>query len=290
MNKHHHSKTFVLPNNAKNLQINDPLSSMLYITDCGYYHKMDRHNRERKKGAKEYILIYCIDGKGWYSIKGGAKQQVCKNDFFILEANTAHHYAADTKYPWSIYWIHFKGEKASLFKDLFNTTLNIYTSVFERKEMRMTIFEEIMANFEDGYNLENIQYSSLCLWYLLGTFRYVEQFRKINKIRDNDPIKKAISYMKQNIHLSLTLDDIAKHIGYSASHFGVLFADKVGQTPIEYLNTLKIKEACQQLQFSQQYIKEIAYSLGYNNQYYFCKVFKKVMGMTPTTYRNLNIG
>src|SRR3954464_588292 len=83
----------------------------LYITDIGYYPKAKFHYRERPHGAEQHILIYCIEGKGEVSIKKNT-YAIGPGDFFIVPKKTAHQYAADETNPWTIYWIHFKGQIA----------------------------------------------------------------------------------------------------------------------------------------------------------------------------------
>ena len=91
--------------------------------------------------------------------------------------------------------------------------------------------------------------------------------------------------MKENIENSVTLENIARHINYSASHFSAKFSQRTSFAPMEYYNSLKIQRACSYLQFSDLKIKEIAFRLGYYDQFHFSKAFKKEMELTPKEYR-----
>lgn len=141
-----------------------------------------------------------------------------------------------------------------------------------------------------GYSIENLQYTTLCLWHFLGSFRFIPQFREINKVIQGDIIQEAISYMRKNIDKKLTLEDIANSVQYSPSHFGQIFQKKSGHTPLNYFNQLKIQKACQFLDFSNMKIKEIADCLGFYDQYHFSKVFFKLIGETPSAYKKKNKG
>ena len=110
--------------------------------------------------------------------------------------------------------------------------------------------------------------------------------KEIKKIKGNDLIQESISYMKENIENSVTLENIARHINYSASHFSALFSQRTSFAPMEYYNSLKIQRACSYLQFSDLKIKEIAFRLGYYDQFHFSKAFKKEMELTVETYIN----
>lgn len=208
-----------------------------------------------------------------------------KNDFFIIEAGTPHVYAASTSHPWSIYWIHFTGEQSHLFSELFNRTIYIDDSPTARFNDRIQLFNEILVNLEMGYSIENLEYITLCLWYLLGSFRYIPQFREINKPKTQDTIQKVINYMKANLDKQLTLEDMAKSVNYSPTYLSTLFTQKSGMSPINYFNQLKIQKACQLLDFTDKKAKEIAFELAFNDPYYFSKVFTKYMHMSPKEYR-----
>ena len=101
-------RALVLPRMIVDKLEEDPLTSMLHITDIGYYPKAKHHFRERKEPINQYVFIYCIDGAGWYRI-GEQEYTVSANQYFILPAGVPHAYASNKSSPWTIYWIHFKG-------------------------------------------------------------------------------------------------------------------------------------------------------------------------------------
>lgn len=277
-------KAIVLPKTIKEILEQDSLTCLLYVTDIGYYPNATGHYRIRKYGSRQNILIYCTEGEGWYSINN-QRVRVTKDHFFIIQAGTPHIYAASENNPWSIYWIHFTGEQCNAFNFFYNAIHKIDESPNARFKDRIQLFEEIYQNLEMGYSIENLQYTTLCLWHFLGSFRFIPQFREINKVKHGDIIQEAISYMKKNIEKKLTLEDIACAVNYSPSHFGQLFQKKIHYTPLNYFNQLKIQKACQLLDFTNMRIKEIANELGFYDQYHFSKVFNKCMGETPSSYK-----
>ena len=91
-----------------------------------------------------------------------------------------------------------------------------------------------------------------------------------------------------NISSNLTLNDIASSAHMSVTHFCNLFRLQTGFSPIEYFNHLKVQQACQTLAFTSRPIKEIADELGFSDQYYFSRMFSRLMGMSPSQYRKRN--
>ena len=282
-------RAIVLPHFIKELMIQNELTRLLYVTDIGFYPKAKGHYRIRNKGSEQNILIYCTEGKGWISTNG-TRHEIVKGHFFIIEAGLPHIYAASASDPWSIYWLHFTGEKKHLFQVIYNKVHHIDDAPEARLKDRLMLFEEIFQNLEMGYSMENLEYTSLCLWHFIASFRFISQYREINKNRRGDAIQGAINFMKNNINSKLSLEEIAFHINYSPSYFGQIFLKKTGQTPLNYFNQLKIQRACQLLDFSELKIKQIANELGFYDQYHFSKMFFKQTGETPTQYKKRNKG
>lgn len=266
---------------------NNPLINSLYITDIGYYPRARHHYVDRKTGSKQHILIYNLEGKGKIKIKN-SEYDILANHFFVIPAGTPHTYFSDKQDPWSIYWIHFDGEKSTHFSKIFGRLNVISPSPISRTKERIDLFTELLVNLSMGYSRENLEFVNLCLWHLLATFMYVPQFRQILRGRDIDYATAAIEYMRDNITKPIRLKDIARHAGYSPSHFSKLFIEKTGHPPVEYLNQLKIQEACRRLDFSKESIAYIAQEMGYNDTFYFSRIFKRIMGQSPSTYRKRN--
>ena len=94
----------------------------------------------------------------------------------------------------------------------------------------------------------------------------------------------AIKFIQFNYSHDISVDDIAKAVGVSRSHLYRVFMANVGQSPIDYLTGYRISEACSLLKNSHLSIAEIAVSVGFFDQFYFSRVFKKVKGVPPSKY------
>ena len=97
-------RALVLPQSIIHEMEEDPISSILHITDIGYYPKAWHHFRERQEPITQFVFIYCIEGSGWYRTEG-EEFQVTANQYFILPAGKPHAYGANEEEPWTIYWI-----------------------------------------------------------------------------------------------------------------------------------------------------------------------------------------
>lgn len=95
----------------------------------------------------------------------------------------------------------------------------------------------------------------------------------------------VIEYVDNHLSEKITVKQLADLLGYTESHFSVLFSKHFKTSPLKYVTEKKMLRACQQLSLSDMTIKEISDSLGYDNEFYFNTVFKKTFGCPPGTWK-----
>ena len=98
-------------------------------------------------------------------------------------------------------------------------------------------------------------------------------------------MRTAIDYICLNYAEPLTVTQIARQCGLSASRFAHLFRSQTGETPQRYLELQRLHRACQLLEFTQEPIREIARQVGFDNPFYFTLRFKRQQGVSPRHLR-----
>ena len=98
------------------------------------------------------------------------------------------------------------------------------------------------------------------------------------------PILKGIMYLENNYTADITTDELAQMCNMSTSNFRKYFQKYSEYAPITYRNVLRIKKAAELLKTNEYTINEAAEAVNINDIYYFCKMFKKVIGVTPKKY------
>jgi len=264
----------------------EPLIGNLYIRRIGFFPRVKFHYVQKKKGVDYAMLIYCTDGKGWciingktYEIKGG--------QFILIPPNTPYSFGADETEPWTIYWLHFRGQLMSSFLLSVSMPSSILPSDHSRLQNRIDLFEEIYNSYSLGYIKEYMIYSSMCLYLFLASFIWIEQYRhmQIPGVKEYPFSSKVIYYMQENLENNLSLDQLAAYFRYSSSHFSMLFQKETNVSPINYFIRLKIQKACQYIVLTNLKLNEIATKLGFEEPAYFTRVFTKIMGISPSAYR-----
>jgi AraC-like DNA-binding protein len=281
-------KLIVVPKKiASGFLTKDAITKQIYITDIGYYPKAANHYFERPHGINQHIIIYCVEGRGWVSINK-QKMDISPSHFIVLPANTPHKYGAMEADPWTIYWVHFKGDIATYVVNLITNNSQNYLPYLSFNENRIKLFEEICFHFEQGYSADTLRYVNMIFYHFLSSLLYEEKYNQAVKAPGKDAIALAIERMKEKLNTNPGLNELASSAHMSVTHFCNLFRIQTGFSPIEYFNHLKVQQACQTLAFTSRAIKEIAGDLGFSDQYYFSRMFSRLMGMSPSEYRKRN--
>lgn len=151
------------------------------------------------------------------------------------------------------------------------------------------IFEKIQF---EKYSLDNMSelltkaYFFELIIYLIRCQRYTHNINQKTNL-SNITIGEIVNFIENNYSRQLTLPEIAAQFGISESSLTKKIKIFTNMTFKEYLTKTRIEEAKSLLISSEKSITEIAYECGYNNSNFFGDVFKKAVGMSPSSYRKM---
>lgn len=277
-------RSIIIPQFIINEFRDEAIGAQLHLSDIGYYPNATFHQRTRNNGCKQNIFIYCTDGKGWLSIDNKIIQ-IKANQYFIIPKGTPHSYGSHSTNPWSIYWLHYSGNLAHLFNEPSGKVKLKNITDIALVQDKIQLFEEIIQNLEMGYSQENLDYANICLMHFLASFKYASQFGQTRTKCEKDLIETSILYMRENLSKKLNLENLANQAGLSSSHYSMLFRQKTKYSPMDYLIHLRIQKACQILDATKRRINDVGNHVGYEDPYYFSRIFKKIVGISPAQYR-----
>lgn len=147
-------------------------------------------------------------------------------------------------------------------------------------EMLKTVKNEFDSIQSGRQTLLSSYFTALCV-----TLSRLYASRESAENRSADSIFAAAEFIEQNFTEKLTLDSIAEVSHYSARHFVRIFSDTYHQTPQEYILSLRLKRACELLSEGELSVGQTAQESGFSDGNYFCRVFRKAMGISPGEYR-----
>ncbi len=128
----------------------------------------------------------------------------------------------------------------------------------------------------------------LCAWISTALNEFIELVYSSQDARKVSQIRPAINYIDANYNKPITLADVAKASHLSISRLAHIFKEQMGITIIDYLTSVRIERAKQLLLATDQNCTEICFQVGYNNQSYFTRTFKGLVGMTPRQFKTRN--
>jgi len=102
------------------------------------------------------------------------------------------------------------------------------------------------------------------------------------------PIMKALEYMERHLHENISIRDLAALTGWTHEYFTRMFVRAKGVPPRQYLLGRRLERACGMLRLQSLSVKEIAYACGFQSEQYFSRAFAKMIGISPSKYRELN--
>jgi len=152
------------------------------------------------------------------------------------------------------------------------------------------------VNFKHFFSRENDLYTTLCNCHTMNDIRnfLLNYFDEIilelqNKVKSRNSflVKQAIEYINANVYSDISLVKVADHLSIHPNYLSKIFKQEVGESFIEYIIRVKMREAKNLICNSNDKIYEIADKLHYKDVGHFTRLFKKTYGVSPTEYRQL---
>jgi AraC-like DNA-binding protein len=282
---------FVIPRPVLARARQHPLIRPVYPTDVGWFPNAGHHYRDRPLGARQDHLMMCTGGHG-YAVIDGQEAHLRAGELLIIPKNVRHTYWAADDDPWSIYWVHFLGDDAAYYIDRIPRPGQPVAVEPTAQDEAVRLFRYCLDALYEGYGLPTLIYAAQSVQHILSLLLYR------NPALPMEPRKKdwrssldtVIEYMQENLTQPLRLGDFAREAELSVSHFSELFHAQTGQSPMAYFIHLRVRHACRLLDLSDKPVKVVAIETGYRDPYYFSRVFKKAMGISPDKYRSIKKG
>lgn len=234
-------------------------------------------------GARDHYLIHLvISGQGSFTVQG-VTYPVKAGEVFWARPGQRIQYAADRDAPWEYKWVGFNGTQAYWLASQLPFTVNCPVHTCSAPQTLAEHLDNIYAARGVQIQHEAMMVGHLYL-FLACLMQDAPQDGGRSMNAGAQYVFNAVKYIQFHYFQNIGIDDIAKAVGISRSHLYRVFMSNVGQSPIDYLTAFRIEEACKLLRQTALSISEIAVSVGFFDQFYFSRVFKKIKGVPPSRY------
>ena len=167
------------------------------------------------------------------------------------------------------------------------------------RENQLNVLFVLISGYDDfSYVQEAFRYQAF--FYLLKPLEDLKSQRLILRIRGelmqrdsqssktyrNDSLGKAMQYIDEHLDSSFTLDEMAKALYINKNYLSSTFTKQLGQTFTQYKNTQRIALAAKMIREGEPRLLDVAQQTGFDSPSHFCKVFKRVLGVTPQEYKS----
>lgn len=282
---------FVIPRPILTSARRHPLVRSLYPTDIGWFPEAAHHYRARPNGAGQDHLMMCVGGNG-FAVIDGKHCRLQAGELLIIPRNSPHTYWASDDVPWSIYWMHFLGDDADYYIERIPRQGEPVAVDDASRQEAVRLFRDCLDTLNGGYAMPSLIYAAQSARHILSLllFRNQELPAQQRDLSRKAKLESTLDLMHSKLAVPVKLEEFAQHAGLSVSHFSELFRAETGQSPMAYFIQLKIRLACRLLDLSNKPVKVVAAETGYADPYYFSRVFKKIMGISPDGYRAIKKG
>lgn len=263
-------------------------SRPLIVGSCGTY-RLSQHPKMptyRPRGRLDYQMIYISSGLVHFHFdKPDNETIVTARNVVLFRPKELQKYEFYGKDKTEVYWIHFTGSdvKNILRKYGFSDNKKVFyvgTSMeYERIFKRIiTELQRCQSDYEEML--------MLLLRHLLIIFnRELTRERIIKNEFLDRQMDEAATYFSSNYSHNINIKEFASSKGMSVSWFIRNFKKYTGETPVQYLTSLRLTNAQMLLETTTYSINEIASIVGYDNPLYFSRLFHKQKGCSPSEYR-----
>ena len=251
---------------------------MHHITSHDYHWD----NRVRKNS---YVLLqYTISGKGSFQTPDHTYPQHAGDLFLVQVPGDSQYSLPDDSECWDVLYLEFSSECLPLLYHIHQScgpAFHLEASSTLPEQMKQLYADAISNQLASVFDNSKAAYA-----FLLDLADYALEHPALSSPR----VTLAKNYLDSHYYTTdLNLDEVADAVGLSKYHLCREFNHLYGISPGKYLANLRLQKSCALLLQNRQHtIAEIASMVGFSNDNYFCKVFRKAFGTTPTQYRLQN--
>lgn len=265
--------------NAYN-RCNRKSDALPFVVNCAGVTATETAYRTHNQNARDdWYLLYIKSGA--LTVDNQQESTVYSSGtFLIFSPGYKYCYYHDAGEPIECYWIHFSGSDAESAITYYDLNIFPETNTVKHDMVIDSRYTNIFNTFIQNDKFRDRELSILFDRLLLSLAK-----RTQNTHGTKSPLSKSINFINENYNTQIYIPDLAALENLSLSRYNVVFRQTTGMSPGDYIKQLRLNAACELLLSTEMPINLVGESVGYDNQCFFSKIFKKTIGVTPTEYR-----
>lgn len=265
-------------------------SKPLIVCSCGTYRLINKEKLPtwRPKGRLDFQLVYIAAGKARFFF-GKDVMDIPAGHMILFQPRQEQHYEYYAEDKPEVFWLHFTGSDVKNILRSYNIPLDeryFYTGV-------TSIYQQLFTGMIQELQNCRIGYEELLEMYLRQLLLMVQRYRQDPKSSicplHQEEIDLARRYFHAHYNEEINIEQYAQAIHMSPCWFNRTFKATTGCTPTQYITDIRMKVAAQLLVTTHDSIQEIASLVGYDNPYYFSRIFRRATGVSPSSHRKSNL-
>ena len=262
-----------------------PLNTHLNMYQCGMETCTPGHFYG--PAVRDHFLIhYIVKGKGFFQV-GDKLYNLEAGNGFLICPDVVTYYQADMADPWIYRWVGFHGLKAEAYLKRAKLSLSNPIFKYDADDALIDCFNDM---FTANSLIKTMDLHHLSLLYLFISILIENSpdkaFTEDTNNKKQAYIQSSVEFIKKNYSRKITIQEISQSVNLDRSYFGSIFKQYLNLSPQEFLILFRMNKACDLMRNRFLSIADISRSVGYDDQFLFSKVFKKVKGVSPQKYRN----
>ncbi len=238
---------------------------------------------EQGRILHEYQILYISEGCGVYEDAKG-ELPINAGSLLILQPGKWHRYKPDISTGWTENYVGFNGLMANfMFSNPHLAVIKSLVNIGNREEFIDTYYKIFMYARDEKPGFQQV--SAGMVMKLLGYLISVEKKLDFSESRIEKIIQKACCLIRENVENEIDFKQYAEENNITYSYFRRMFKLYTGLPPAKYQLDLKIIRSKELLLSTDKIIKEISYELGFESIYYFSRLFKNKIGVSPSSFR-----
>ena len=239
---------------------------------------------ESGRTLPSYTLVYVTRGQGRFESAAAGSKRIAAGQAFVLFPGEWHRYRPDVAVGWDEYWVEFDGEHARRIMEQRDLSPSRPVMTVGHDDAVLRLFLELNDSIRQsppGFEHIIATQAEQIVARMLAAHR-----RNAGEDGESDAIRRACLRILEHVDHDIDFAKMACDLGLSHSGFRKKFQRVTGWSPGQYQQQVRLKRGCEWLRQTQLSVSEIATRLGYDSVYYFSRLFKRKMGVSPSEYRN----